>query len=148
MRLRQVLVYENDRRIADLLRRENSERSWPIREPRRLETCLGLLRKGGRSVLVVRLGRDLMQELRLLECVTWLFPETGTVVIGDAMSPALVDLAWDLGASLVFPLLPPGRHLSGVVATFLTDAHENPAAPAEAGDEAAGSKSAGAIDDL
>jgi hypothetical protein len=148
MRVPQILVYESDRRIADLLRREGSGRSWPIREPRRLETCLRLLRKGGRSVLVLRLGRDLTQELRLLECVSWLFPETAAVVIGDAMTPALVDLVWDLGASLVLPPLPPGRQLSDVVASFLTDVAGNPVTPSEASDDGADSKSAGAIDDL
>src|SRR5215468_2190819 len=109
MRLRQVLVYETDGRIAELLRREGREHSWAIREPRRLESCLRLLGKGGQSVLVCRVGRDMARELKWLEAATWLFPETRVIVVGDTMAPTLGELMWDLGASLVFLSLPPGR---------------------------------------
>jgi hypothetical protein len=107
MRYPQVLIYENDGRIAELLRREGKPRHWSLREPRRPEACLRLLQRGGPSVLVLKLGRDLLQELTLLDRVSWLFPDTATVVIGDSGNPVLAGLAWDLGAAFVlFPPLP------------------------------------------
>jgi len=42
-----------------------------------------------------------VREIDPLEQTTWLFPETATVVVCDADNPALVDLAWDLGARFV-----------------------------------------------
>ncbi len=105
MRYPQVLIYENDGRLAELLRREAKPRQWSLREPRRLESCLRLLRRGGPSVLILKVGTDLVEELTLLERVSWLFPDTATVVIGDAENPVLAGLAWDLGATLV--LFPP-----------------------------------------
>jgi hypothetical protein len=109
MRFPQVLVYENDGRIAELLRRQGKPRHWSLREPRRPEACLRLLRRGGPSVLVLKVGTDLLQELTLLDRVSWLFPDTVTLVVGDAPNPVLEGLAWDLGATLVlFP--PQPRH--------------------------------------
>ncbi|MCI0457737.1 MAG: hypothetical protein L0Z62_12265 [Gemmataceae bacterium] len=107
MRYPQVLVYETDGLLAGLLRRAEKSRAWSLREPRRLESCLRLLRRGGPSVLVLKLGRDLEQELALLERVHARFPETATVVVGDLDYPQLAGLAWDLGAAyVVFPPLP------------------------------------------
>lgn len=105
MRFPQVLIYENDGRIAELLRREERSRQWSLREPRRPESCLRLLRRGGPSVLVLKVGTDLLQELTLLERVHWLYPDTVPVVVGDTANPQVAGLAWDLGASLV--LFPP-----------------------------------------
>src|SRR5438876_1670208 len=109
MRFPQVLIYENDGRIAELLRRENKSRRWSLREPRRPEACLRLLRRGGPNVLVLKVGTDLHQELTLLDRISWLFPDTATVVVGDTDNPVLRGLAWDLGAAAVlFP--PQQRH--------------------------------------
>jgi DNA-binding response OmpR family regulator len=120
MRLRQVVVYEGDGRLAELLRRESRAQGWSIREARRSQTCLGLLRKGQPSALVMKLGRDLADELGLLDRVTWLFPETAAIVIGGLAGSALSGLVWDLGASVVLPSAPPGRELSELVGGFLT----------------------------
>ena len=109
MHFPQVLIYENDGRIAELLRREGKSRQWSLREPRRPESCLRLLQRGGPSVFVLKVGTDLVQELTLLERVSWLYPDTSTVVVGDMANPVVAGLAWDLGASLVlFP--PQPRH--------------------------------------
>jgi DNA-binding NtrC family response regulator len=105
MRFPQVLMYESDGRLADLLRRDSKSRQWSVREPRRLETCLRLLRRAGPSVLVLKIGTDLVQELTLLDRVSWLFPDTATVVVGDTDNPMVAGLAWDLGAAFV--LAPP-----------------------------------------
>jgi hypothetical protein len=57
--------------------------------------------------------------MTVLEQATALFPQTATVVIAGADNPALVNLAWDLGARLV--LYPPqiSELLPDVVAGFL-----------------------------
>ena len=119
MRYPQVLVYENDGRLAELLRRESEARRWSLREPRRQESCLRLLARGGPSVLVLKVGTDLTREFTLLERVSWLHPEAATVVAGDTENPALAGLAWDLGASFV--LFPPflRRELPEMVTRFL-----------------------------
>jgi hypothetical protein len=58
-------------------------------------------------VFVLKVGRDLLQELTLLDRISWLYPDTATVVIGDSDNPVLVGLIWDLGATVVlFPPLP------------------------------------------
>jgi DNA-binding NtrC family response regulator len=120
MRLPQVLVYETDGRLAELLRRAGEARRWSLREPRRLESCLRLLERGGPSVLVVKVGTDLVRELTLLERVAWLYPDTAAVVVGDSENSVLAGLAWDLGATFV--LFPPfTRHdLPDLVARLLT----------------------------
>src|SRR4051812_34838381 len=99
MRYPQMLVYETDGLLANLLRRANHNNAWLLREPRRIESCLRLLRGGHPSVLVLKEGQDLEREMTLLKRVSWLYPETATVVVGDAENPVLAGLAWDLGAA-------------------------------------------------
>src|SRR5208282_918372 len=89
----------------ETLRAAGEKRKWSLREPRRLESCLRLLARGGPNVLVLKVGTDLLREFTLLERAIWLYPDTAVVVIGDRENPALADLAWELGASLV--LYPP-----------------------------------------
>jgi hypothetical protein len=111
MRYPQVLIYENDGRIAEFFRRdrdarkkEKQPRHWSIREPRSLLACLRLVRRGSPSVLILKVGTDVVLELTLLERMTWLYPEADVVVVGDTENPVLAGLAWDLGARYV--LLP------------------------------------------
>src|SRR5438105_2223442 len=111
MRCPQLLVYEGDGRLAAQLRPLAEERRWSLREPRQLAGCLGLLERGGPSVLVLKTGRDLERELTLLERVRLLCPETATVVVGDADHPGLAALAWDLGATCVLLPLSPRDNL-------------------------------------
>ena len=66
-----------------------------------------LLPRGGPSVLVLRLGRDLEDELTALDRVRRSFPDAAVVVVGEAEQAALAGLAWDLGARFaLFPPLP------------------------------------------
>jgi DNA-binding response OmpR family regulator len=119
-----VLVCESDGRLAALLRELVDRNQWSLREPRRTEACLRLLRRGGPSVLVLKVGRDLERDLTLLERVAWLRPETGIIVVGDTDHAALAGLAWDLGADFV--LLPPlPRELLPDIVTGLM--HRGPA---------------------
>jgi hypothetical protein len=115
MRRAQVLVYESDGRLAELLREAAQKHRWWLRELRQVGSVPELLGPGGGTVLVLKVGRDLERELGLLEEVSWRYPETATVVVGDADNPALAELAWDLGARLaLFPPLP-RAHLPEVV---------------------------------
>ena len=105
MRHPQVLVYESDGWLADVLRPLAEKNKWLLREPRQLSACLRLLDRGGPGVLVLRLGRDQERELALLEQVSWLHPDAATVLVADGEQAWLSGLAWDLGVSWV--LLPP-----------------------------------------
>ena len=126
MRFPQVLIYEGDGRLAALLRETlalgqgGDKRRWALRSPRLASSCLRLLRGAGPSVLVLKLGRDPKRhEMPLLEQVTWLYPDTATVVVSELDNPALAGLAWDLGARCV--LFPPQTRdqLPGVVAGLM-----------------------------
>jgi hypothetical protein len=105
MRYPQLLVYDGDGRLAALLRPLAEQRRWSLREPRQPGACLRLLGRAGPNLLVLRAGRDLERELTLLDRVSWLHPETATVLVADSDHPRLAGLAWDLGAAYV--LMPP-----------------------------------------
>jgi hypothetical protein len=105
MRYPQILVHEGDGRLAALLRPLAERQRWLLREPRQGRACLRLLRRGGPNVLVIKAGRALEREFGLLERVSWLFPETATVLVADVEHARLAGLAWDLGAAYV--LVPP-----------------------------------------
>jgi hypothetical protein len=109
MRHPQLLIYETDGRLTELLRDLAQKRNWALREIRQPESCLRLLRRGGPSLLVLKVGRDLVREMTLLERAAWLAPDSARIVVGDVEDPALVGLAWDLGASFV--LFPPARRI-------------------------------------
>jgi hypothetical protein len=131
MRYPQVLVYEQDGRLAGFLRAVSAKQNlkWALREPRRLESCMQLLARGGPNVLVLKVGTDLVRELTLLERVNYLFPDTATVVVGDTDNPLLAGLLWDLGATLV--LFPPLSRLElpAVVAQLLGLTSSAPVSP-------------------
>ena len=115
----QLLVYESDGRLAAQLRPLAAANAWSLREPRQSEGCLRLLERGGPGVVVIRAGRDLEQELGLIEQVRWRHPHVAVVVVGDAEHARLAGLAWDLGAAYVH--LPPQPHerLPGIVAGLM-----------------------------
>jgi hypothetical protein len=115
----QIVVYEWDGRLAALLRTTAEERRWALREPRQAGACLRLLRRGGPGVLVLRAGRNLEQELGLLERAAWLFPDVPAVLVGDAEQAVLTGLAWDLGARCVLVPPHPRERLPEVVAGLM-----------------------------
>jgi hypothetical protein len=151
MRLPQVLVYETDGRLAALLRPLAEPRGWSLREPRRPESCLRLLGRGGPAVFVLKLGsvprreatllgqgqgeeavvegRALVNELSLLERVTRLCPEAATVVVADADHAELAALAWDLGAAYVLAPPLPRDGLPDIVSGLLGRAAGRPDRP-------------------
>lgn len=101
----QVLLYENDGRLAALLQPHAEAHHWALRQPRQLDACVRLLRRARPGVLVLKVGRDLIREFTLLERVRWLCPEASAVVVADMHNAALAGLAWHLGAHYV--LMPP-----------------------------------------
>ena len=119
MRHPQVLVYESDGRLAEVLRPLAEKNKWLLREPRQLSACLRLLDRGGPGVLVLRLSRDRERELALLEQLSWLHPDVSPILVADGEQASLSSLAWDLGVSWV--LLPPQtrERLAEMVASLM-----------------------------
>jgi hypothetical protein len=121
MRHPQLILLHGDQRLAGLLDPVADAARWRVQRPRDLAECLQLLPKGGPSVLVLRLGRDLEAELEALERIHYLFPDTATVVVGDGDQDAVAGLAWDLGASFVLVPPLPREMLPDVVAGLMSD---------------------------
>ena len=119
----QLLVFGLEDRLAEVLQELAQARSLWMRPVRHVKTCLHLLRRGGPTILVLRLGANLEKELALLDQVTYLFPRTKTVVVGSSNNPQLAGLAWDLGAA--YALFPPQpiESIRDIVMGFL---HEPP----------------------
>lgn len=120
MQRAQLLAFGLEGRLADFLRDLAHDRALWLREVRHAKTCLNLLRQGGAGVLILRLGRNLDEELALLEQVTYLFPTVQTIVVGPAENPTLADLAWDLGAGYVVFPPQPIESIRDVVLGFFT----------------------------
>lgn len=121
MRHPQIIVYEKDGRLAALFREPAEQRRWALHEARRLEGVLELLRSAPPSVLVVKIGTQLEQELALLERTHWLCPAARLVAVGDVENEPLENLAWSLGAhAVLFPAQP--RQLVVDVAISLLEA--------------------------
>lgn len=104
----QLLVYETDRRLATLLQRLADKNNWLLREPRQPSAVLRLLDRGGPGVFLLRLSREIERELALLEQVSWLHPDSATVLVADSEQRSLSHLAWDLGTRWV--IQPPHTH--------------------------------------
>jgi hypothetical protein len=118
----QVLVYERDGRVAQLLRSHRAKPGspkWALREPRSLEACLSLLQDGVPTVLILKAGKDVVREFTLLERVDWFHPETDLIVLVEIANPALLALAWDLGATCVLPPPQPHPDLLAVVDSLI-----------------------------
>lgn len=105
MQLPLLLVWELDGRLAGILRPFADVHRWTLREPRREEEVMQLLRRGRPGVLVLRVGGNLEAELGLLDRVTWLRPEADVVAVIDREVERVAGLCWDLGARFV--LTPP-----------------------------------------
>jgi hypothetical protein len=119
MRYPQLLIFESDGRLAKLLEGTAGIQRWALRQPRRLESCLRLLRGSGPAILVVKLERDLEECLTLIEQASRMFPETATVVVSDSEEAVLTDLSWDLGAAYVLCPPQPRDRLLDVVAGLM-----------------------------
>jgi hypothetical protein len=115
----QLLIYRGDARLATQLQIQIDAGRWLLRKPGDLAECLEMSSRGGLNVLVLRLGRDLDDELSTVERVHYLAPDTAIIVVGDAEQAAVAGIARDLGAQFV--LFPPLSRdlLPEVVAGFM-----------------------------
>jgi DNA-binding NtrC family response regulator len=132
MRYPQIVLFETDSQIARQFEELVQDRGWLVRESRQAPACLGLLRAGGPSVLIVKLGRNLLRELSFVDEVHACLPDVPVVVIGDAEDPGLMALAYELGAAYV--LFPPANRnqLVEIARDFLLAAIERRTLPAQA----------------
>jgi DNA-binding NarL/FixJ family response regulator len=105
MRYPRVVVYEQDGLLARRLEPARDRHRWVLREPRRPEDVLELLREPGPGVLLLRVGGDPVGDMTLLEQAGAVCPDVPVVVVADGEDPNLVALAWDIGARFV--LVPP-----------------------------------------
>jgi hypothetical protein len=121
MQRAQILAYGLEERLADVVQELAQNRALWLRHVSHVKTCLSLLRRGSAGVLVLRLGRNLDQELTLLEHVSHLFPATRTIVVGPVDNPSLAGLAWDLGAAHTLFPPQPVEAIREVVLGFLSD---------------------------
>src|SRR5438128_7203908 len=118
----QIIIYETDGRLAQMLEGTAGTHRWVLRQPRRVESCLRLLRRGGPAIVVVKLESDLEPALSLLERTATLFPDAVTVAVCDTEDQVVADLAWDLGAGYVLVTSQSRDVLLDVVANLMGDA--------------------------
>jgi DNA-binding NtrC family response regulator len=121
MRFPQLIIYETDGRLARVLEATAGTHRWVLRQPRRVESCLRLLKSGGRGMVVVHVENDLDSMFTLVERVSSQHPEVDVVVVLDREDWVLSELSWDLGATYV--LAPPQQRdrLLDVVANLMGD---------------------------
>lgn len=126
----QIVVFENDGLLAqylanlmpaslDATQPEAARPRWLLRESRQVPACLNLLRAGGPSVLVLKVGRNLVRELAVLDEVHAALPDVPVIVVGDTDDEALEVLAFDLGAAYVLQPPEPRHHLVELVEHLL-----------------------------
>jgi hypothetical protein len=146
MRYPQILMFESDGLLAGMLRETAKTNRWALREPRRPEACLRLLRSQCPTVLVLKIAtqmkrepglpikeeeqrtraqsreREQIRSMELLDQIHWWHPDTAIVVVGDAEDVSLTGLAWELGGNYV--LMPPQsrQQLPDLVAVMMKEA--------------------------
>ncbi len=107
----QIVVYEGDGWLAAQVTPLAREHDWVVRESRHAHACLTFLTDARTAVLLLKLNRDLHDELSLLATVYERVPDCPVIVMSDAKMEgnaertALAGLAYDLGARYV--LFPP-----------------------------------------
>lgn len=118
----QIVIFETDGLLARHLEPLAALRRWLVRESRQAPACVNLLRAGGPSVLVLKIGRNLVRELTNLDEFHEQAPEVPIIVVGDAADAPLQALLYELGATYV--LFPPEQrqHLDAVVTSALESA--------------------------
>ena len=119
MRFPQLIIYETDGRLARMLEATAGTHRWALRQPRRVESCLRLLRQGDPAIVVAKLENDLESAFALIEQTAWLFPDVAIVVVLDRDEAMLGELAWDLGATFVLAPPQPRERLLDVVANLM-----------------------------
>jgi hypothetical protein len=119
MQFPQLIIYETDGRLARMLEATAGTHRWALRQPRRVESCLQLLERGGRGIVVVKVEHDLKSPFTLLQRTSSQFPDVDTVVVLDRDDGLLAELAWDLGSTYVLAPPQPRDRLLDVVANLM-----------------------------
>src|SRR5579859_7996641 len=115
----QIVVFESDSLLARFLDETAERNRWLLRESRQVPACLNLLRTGGPGVLIVRVGRNLVRELSVVDEVHSVLPDVPLIVVGDTEDDALRALAYDLGAAYVLQPPEPRTHLMELVESLV-----------------------------
>ena len=120
MQQTQILTYGLTGIAVEGLRDLTTARRIWLRETHQLSACQNLL-QAAPTILIVQLGRDLVQELALVGLAHECVPGSAIIVIGETDSAGLAGLAWEFGAAYV--LLPPTpvERLSEIVSCMLRE---------------------------
>lgn len=105
MQQTQIITCGIDGPLLERLQELAQARRWWLRPTSQPEACRDLVHASPPSVLIVRLGRDLEDELALLEWVHRALPATASIAVGEADNPVLAGLAWEMGVT--YALFPP-----------------------------------------
>jgi len=105
MRSAELLSFGIDEPLSSRLAAWSQDRGLWYRTVQHESALRNLLAKGSRGILLLRIGRDLADELHLLRDVADEFAEVKVIAFGDLDHPLLEGLAYDLGATAV--LFPP-----------------------------------------
>lgn len=122
MKQAQIITYGLDPVMAGRLQGLAHERGLWLREVQNVAACRSLAALAGPAVLVLRLGKDLLEELTFLQLLSQALPDTAVVVVGETDNPALAALAWDLGAHCVLQPPQPIELLPEIVSRLLLEA--------------------------
>ena len=120
MRQAQIITYGLDPSVTGRLQKFAQDHGVWVRETQQIRACRNLLREGDTVVLIVMLGKDVIEELSLVERIGRAAPDIAVIVVSDADNPALASLAWDLGAICVLTPPQPVELLPDIVLKRLT----------------------------
>ncbi len=119
MRHPQIITFETDGALARSLDTIAQERRWLQREVRQTSACLNLLAPGSPSVLVMKLGRNLIRELTFLDRVHAAMPDVPIVAVSDAEDVTLMSIVLEMGASFVIQPPQPRQSLAKIVDSLM-----------------------------
>ena len=111
MKYPQLIVYETDGALANLLKKLAIDQGWLLRETRSEKTLLEQLADPRVSIVFLKLERDLAAGLDLLAKISTEFPDCPCVVVTDVKIESkqrekFSTMVYDLGAKyLIFPPL-------------------------------------------
>jgi DNA-binding NtrC family response regulator len=117
-----IIAYGIGEPLAAPLRAMAHDHGFSMRIVQHVDACQSLLSHGEPAVFVLVVGKDLVEELTLLQQIGQVRPDVATVVVGETNNPALAALAWDLGVLCVLQPPQPLELLPEIVLRQLTTA--------------------------
>jgi hypothetical protein len=115
-----IIAYGIGEPLSAPLRAMAHDHGFALRVVQHVDACQSLLSHGEPAVFVLVVGKDLVEELTLLQQIGEASPDVATVVVGETTNPVLAALAWDLGARCVMQPPQPLELLPEVVLRLLT----------------------------